>query len=93
MKELVDKNLYPLLKEKNNTQISTFLEIRLQHIFSMSVTRIIIEAYNIKFLDCNDIIVNIGYYKVAFDIIQSLITKGLWISKMSIEMALQKSLL
>lgn len=59
----------------------------------MSVTRIFCEACNIKLSDCKDVMDYTGRYQVAFDKIQSLITEDSWMSKRTVEMALQGSLL
>lgn len=93
IKELVDKSLHPLLNDKSAAEMWTFLENRFQHISPMSVTRIFCEACNIKLSDCKDVMDYTGRYQVAFDKIQSLITKDSWMSKRTVEMALQGSLL
>ena len=59
----------------------------------MSVTKIFCEAYNMKLSDCKDVMDYTGRYQVAFDEIQSLITEDSWMSKRTVEMTLQKSLL
>lgn len=58
----------------------------------MSVRRIFSKVCSIKLSDCKDDIDYIGRYKVVFDKIQSLITEGLWISKKTDKIVLQKSL-
>ena len=93
IKELVDKILHFLLNNKSAAEIWTFLESRFQHILPMSVTRIFCEAYNVKLLDCKDVMDYTGRYQVAFDKIQSLIGPNSWMSKKTVEMALQGSLL
>lgn len=92
IKKLVDKTIYPFLNNKNAALMWTFLENKFQHISRMSIMRIFREACNIKFSDCKDVMDYTGCYQAAFDKIQSLITKGLWISKKTIQIALQRSL-
>lgn len=58
----------------------------------MSITKIFRKAYNIKLLDCKDIMEYTRYHQLAFIKIQSLITKNLSMSKRTIEMTLQESL-
>ena len=93
IKELVDKSLYPFLNNKSAAEMRTFLESRFQHISSMSVTRIFCKACNVKLLDCKDVMDYTGRYQATFDKIQSLIGLNFWMSKKTVEMALQGSLL
>ncbi len=59
----------------------------------MSVTRIFIDACNVKLSDCKDVIDYTSRYQIVFDKILSLINEDSWMSKRSIEMTLQRSLL
>lgn len=59
----------------------------------MSIIKIFYKTYNIKLSDCKDVMNYINCYQMAFDKIQSLITKGSWMSKKTIKMALQRNLL
>lgn len=77
IKKLVDKNLYSFLNNKSAAKIWTFLKIRFQHISPMNITRIFYKVGSIKLSDCKDVINYIGCYQMAFDKIESLITKDL----------------
>lgn len=93
IKKLVDKSLHHLLNNKSIAEIWAFFKNKFQYISSMSVIRIFCKACNIKLLNCKDVMDYIGRYQVAFDKIQSLITKDSWMSKKTVEMMLQESLL
>ena len=93
IKKLVDKSLHPLLNNKSAAEIWTFLESRFQHISPISVTRIFCEVCNVKLLDCKDVMNYTGRYQVVFDKIQSLIGPNSWMSKKTVEIAFQRSLL
>ena len=93
IKELVDKSLHPLLNNKTAAEMWTLLEDRFQHISPMSVTRIFADALTTKLSDCKDIMEYTSRYQIAFDKILSLLNKDSWMSKKTIEMALQGSLL
>ena len=93
IKELVDKSLHPLLNNKTAAEMWTLLEDRFQHISPMSVTRIFADALTTKLSDCKDIMEYTSRYQIAFDKILSLLNEDSWMSKKTIEMALQGSLL
>ena len=93
IKELVDKSLHPLLSEKSAAEMWTILENRFQHISPMSVTRIFLDACAVKLSDCNDVIDYTSRYQIAFDKLLSLLNTESWMSKKTIEMTLQGSLL
>lgn len=75
IKEFMYKTIYPLLNDKSAAQMWTFLENRFLHISPMSVTKIFSEVCNIKLSGCKDVMNYTGRYQIAFDKIQSLITK------------------
>ena len=91
--QLVDKSLHPLLDDKTAAKMWSILENRFQHISPMSVTHLFVDACNIKLSDCKDIIDYTSRYQIAFDNILNLIGKDSWMSKKTIEMTLQGSLL
>ncbi len=93
IKELVYKSLHSLLNNKTVVEMWTILRDRFQHISPMSITRIFIDAYNAKLSNCKDVIDYTSRYQIAFDKILSLINEDSWMSKRSIEMILQGSLL
>ncbi len=93
IKELVDKSLHPPLSEKSVVEMWTILEKRFQHISPMSVTRIFLDECAVKISDCNDIIDYTSRYQIAFDKLLSLLNTESWMSKKTIEMTLQGSLL
>ena len=59
----------------------------------MSVSRVFVDACNVKLSDCKDVVDYTSRYQIAFDKLLSLITEESWMSRKSIEMALQGSLL
>ena len=60
----------------------------------MTVTCIFTDAYNVKLLDCRDIIDYTSRYQIAYDKILRLIgDNSAWISKKTIELTLQGNLL
>ena len=59
----------------------------------MSVTRIFLNAYTVGLLKCKDIINYISQYQIAFNKLLSLLNNNFWMSKKTIEMILQGSLL
>ena len=59
----------------------------------MSVTRIFADALTTKLSDCKDIMEYTSRYQIVFDKILSLLNEDSWMSKKTIEMALQGSLL
>ncbi len=91
--ELVDKSLHPLLSKKSAAKMWTILEKRFQHISSMSVTRIFSDACAVKLSDCNNVIDYTSRYQIAFDKLLSLLNIESWMSKKTIKMTLQGSLL
>lgn len=93
IKELVNKSLYSLLNNKTAAKMWTIVRDRFQHISPMSVTHIFIDACNVKLLDFKDVINYTNRYQIAFDKIVSLINENFCMSKKSIEMTLQESLL
>lgn len=93
IKELVDKSLHPLLNNKTAAEIWTLLEDRFQYISFMSVTRMLADVLNTKLSDCKDVAGYTSRYQIAFDKIVSLLNEDSWMSKRTIEMALQDSLL
>ncbi len=93
IKELIDKNLHPLLSKKSAAEMWTIFEKRFQHISPMSVTRIFFDACVVKLSDCNDVIDYTNCYQIAFDKLLSLLNTESWMSKKTIEITLQKSLL
>lgn len=72
IKELVDKNLHPLLNGKIAQEKWAILEARFHHISPMSVTRIFSDSCAVKLSECKDIIDYTSRYQVAFDKITSL---------------------
>lgn len=93
IQELVDKNLHPLLNGKTAQEMWAILEARFHHISPMSVTRIFSDACGVKLSDCKDVIDYTSRYQVAFDRIISLTTEEGWMSRKTVEMTLQRSLL
>ena len=93
IKELVDKNLHPLLNGKTAQEMWAILEARFHHISLMSVIRIFSDACAVKLLECKDIINYTSRYQVAFDKITSLTTEDGWMSRKTVEITLQGSLL
>lgn len=93
IKELVDKSLHPLLNNKSAAEMWTILENRFQHISPMSVSRIFMDACSVRLSDCKDIIDYTSRYQITFDKILSLTNEDSWMSKKTIEMTLQGSLL
>lgn len=93
IKELVDKSLHPLLSNKTAAEMWSLLENRFQHISPMSVTCTFAEVLNTKLSDCKDIVEYTSRYQIAFDKILSLLNDDSWMSKKTIEMTLQGSLL
>ena len=91
--QLVDKSLHPLLNDKTAAEMWSILENRFQHISPMSVTRLFVDACNIKLSNCKDIIDYTSRYQTAFDNILSLIGEDSWMSKKTIEITLQGCLL
>ena len=69
------------------------LENRFQHISPISVTRIFLDACTVKLSDCNDVIDYTSRYQIAFDKLLSLLNTESWMSKKTIKMTLQRSLL
>lgn len=59
----------------------------------MSVSRVFVNACNVKLLDCKDVVDYTSCYKIAFNKLLSLINEEFWMSKKGIEMTLQGSLL
>lgn len=71
----------------------TLLENRFQHISPISVTCIFADALTTKLSDCKDNMSYTSWYQIAFDKILNLLNEDLWMSKKTIEMALQNNLL
>lgn len=71
----------------------TILRDYFNYISPLSMSYIFVDMYNIKFLECKDVINYTGQDQIAFDKIISLTSKEFWMSKKNIEMMLQKSLL
>lgn len=69
------------------------LEARFHHISPMSVIRVFSDACTIKLSECKDVLECTSRYQIAFDKITSLITENSWMSRKTIEMALQGNLL
>lgn len=59
----------------------------------MSIGRIFVDACNVKLSECKDVIDYTSRYQIAFDKLISLRSEDSWMSKKSIEMTLQGSLL
>lgn len=59
----------------------------------MSVTRMFLDACSVRLSDCKDVIDYTSRYQIAFDKLLSLINEDSWMSRKTIEMALQGSLL
>lgn len=93
IKKLVDKSLYPLLSKKSAIEIWTILEKKFQHIFPMSITIIFLDVCTMKLLDCNNVIDYTSRYQITFDKLFSFFNTKLWMSKKTIKMTLQRSLL
>lgn len=93
IKELVDKSLHSLLHNKTAAEMWTILKDRFHHISPMSIGRIFVDACNVKLSECKDVIDYTSRYQIAFDKLISLISEDSWMSKKSIEMTLQGSLL
>ena len=93
IKELVDKSLHLLLSEKSAAEMWIILENRFQHISPMSMTRIFLDACAVKLSDCNNVINYTSRYQIAFDKLLTLLNTKSWISKKTIKMTLQGSLL
>lgn len=73
IKELVNKSLHPLLNDKSAVKMWTIFKNCFQHISSISVTRIFLDAYNVRLLECKDIIDYTSQYQIAFDKLLSLL--------------------
>lgn len=93
IQELVDKSLHPLIHNKTAAEMWAILEERFQHISPMSVSRVLVDACNVKLSDCKDVVDYTSRYQVTFDKLLSLINKESWMSRKSVEMTLQGSLL
>lgn len=59
----------------------------------MSVSRVFVNACNVKLSDCKDVVDYTSRYQIAFDKLLSVINEESWMSRKSIEMTLQGSLL
>lgn len=59
----------------------------------MSVNRVFVDACNVKLSDCKDLVNYISRYQIVFAKLFSLITEESLVSRKSIEMTLQRSLL
>ena len=59
----------------------------------MSVTRIFLDVCAVKLSDCNNIIDYTSCYQITFDKLLSLLNTKSWMTKKTIEMILQRSLL
>lgn len=59
----------------------------------MSVTRMFLDACSVRLSDWKDVIDYTSRYQIAFDKLLSLINEDSWMSRKTIEMALQGSLL
>ena len=86
IKKLVDKSLYPLLYNKTMAKLWTICKNLFYHISPMSISRIFIDTYNIKLLECKDVIDYMSRYQIAFNKLISFINKDSWMSKKSIKM-------
>ncbi len=93
IQEMLDKSLHPLLNDKTAAEMRTLLEDRFQHISPMSATCTFAEALNTKLSDCKDVVEYTNRYQIAFDKILSLLNDDSWMSKKTVEMTLQGSLL
>ena len=85
IQEFVDKSLHP--------EMWVILEERFQHISPMSVSQVLVDVCNVKLLDCKEVVDYTSRYQVAFDKLLSLINKESWMSRKSVKMTLQNSLL
>ncbi len=83
IQKIVDKNLHPLLNNKTAAE----------NISPMSLTRTFAEALNTKLSDCKDVVEYTSRYQIAFDKILSFLNDDSWMSKKTVEMTLQGSLL
>lgn len=93
IKELVDESLHPLLHEKTAQEMWTILADCFHHISPMRVTRIFADACNMKLSECKDVLDYASHYQVTFDKLASLTSEDVWMSRQTIEMTLQGSLL
>lgn len=59
----------------------------------MNVPKIFLDIYTMRLLECKDIIDYTSWYQIAFDKLFSLLSNNSWISKKTIKMILQGSLL
>lgn len=72
IKKLDDKNLQPLLNKKSEAEIWIILENKFQHIFSISVIRIMLDIYAIKLSNCINVIDYTNRYQIVFDKLPNL---------------------
>ncbi len=93
IKELVDKNLHPLLNGKTAQEMWAILEVRFHNISPISVIRVFSDAFTIKLTECKDVLEYTSRYQIAFDKITSFITENDWMSRKTFEMTLQGNLL
>lgn len=71
----------------------TIFQDKFNHILPMSISQVFVNTCNIKLLNCKNVVDYTSCYQIAFNRLLSLIIKKSWISKKSIEIALQRSFL
>ena len=76
IKELVNKSLHHLFNNETGIEMWTILEDCFQHISPMNVICIFSDTYNLKLLDCKDVIDYTSRYQIIFDKILILINKN-----------------
>lgn len=59
----------------------------------MNVIKIFLDTYAVKLSDCTNVSDYTSHYQIAFDKLLKLLNNKLWISKKTIKMTLQESLL
>ncbi len=93
IKELVDKNLHPLLNGKTAQEMWAILEARFHHISPISIIGVFSDACIIKLSGCKNVREYTSRYQITFDKITSLITENGWMSQKTVEITLQRNLL
>ena len=71
----------------------TILQDGFHHISPMSVSRMFVDACNVKLSGCKDVVNYTSRYQITFDKLFSPITEESWMSRKNIEMALKGSFL
>lgn len=77
IKKLVDKSLYLLFSKKSVAKMWIIFENKFQHIFSISVTRIFLNAYTIRLSNCTNIINYTIRYQITFEKLLGLLNNKL----------------